>query len=557
MSELDEEMVLHRLLQLAKEATDARYAALAVLDEQRKALARFITLGIDEQTRRRIGEPPTGRGVLGLLIEDPKPLRLSDIASHPNSYGFPAGHPKMTTFLGVPIMIGKQAWGNLYLTDKLGGGEFTEQDEQLVLLIAGWTAVALENARLFKACENRRIELEKAVRGLQAARDVAVAIGGDLSLERALEMIVQRGRALVNARSLVVLLRDGPDLVLSAGAGQRSNVDGRRLPIAGSTSGEILLSGRPQRIVGAMRSLKISPEHAFGVPDPSTALFVPMIHGGKPLGLLVAFDRGQADDGFTDEDEQLLEIFAASAGSAVALAQSAHAEQLSSALAAADAERRRWGRELHDETLQGLGALRFQLSAALRTADPERLESAVRQSISQIEDEIRNLRAIISELRPAALDELGLKAAIETLLDHHRETSGLLIEATLRLPDPEAGEPRLHPELEISVYRLVQEALTNIVKHAEASKVEVRAVHAGGEVSVEVRDDGTGFTPSSGGEGFGLVGMRERVRLAAGSLTITSQPGSGTCVRARLSAPSSDRPRAGSETISFAQAGQS
>ena len=251
--------------------------------------------------------------------------------------------------------------------------------------------------------------------------------------------------------------------------------------------------------------------------------------------MLAAFDRGQDGDVFGEDDEQMLRTFAASAATAVALAQSVQADRLRSTLSAADAERRRWARELHDETLQGLGGLRLLLASALRQDDLPRAQEAMRKGVEQTEQEIENLRAIITELRPAALDELGLRSAIEGLLDHHRERSGFQIDGELVLPGPSAGAERLDEDLETAVYRLVQEALTNVAKHARASNVRVAVRESGGELLVEVQDDGAGFDPETGSPGFGLAGMRERVSLAGGTLSIDSGE-QGTLVRVCLPA---------------------
>src|SRR3954471_106058 len=147
ISELEPEVVLQRLLEVAREVTGARYAAIGVLDERRESLERFLTVGVDEDTHRQIGDLPRGRGVLGALISDPRPLRLRDVSAHPQSYGFPLAHPEMTTFLGVPIIIEGQAWGNLYLTEKAGGGEFSADDEEATVVLADWAAIAIANAR--------------------------------------------------------------------------------------------------------------------------------------------------------------------------------------------------------------------------------------------------------------------------------------------------------------------------------------------------------------------------------------------------------------------------
>jgi signal transduction histidine kinase len=228
-----------------------------------------------------------------------------------------------------------------------------------------------------------------------------------------------------------------------------------------------------------------------------------------------------------------MRTFAASAATAVALAQSVQSDRLRTSLAAADAERRHWARELHDETLQSLGGLRVLLSAALRGEDLQRAQTAMRQAVEQIEHEIANLRAIITELRPAALDELGLRTAIEALLDSHREQSGFQIEAELTLPGPSAGAERLDHDLETAVYRMVQEALTNVAKHARAGHVRVVVGVSEGELLLEIGDDGVGFDAQGSSEGFGVVGMKERAALAGGTLSVDSGE-RGTLVRARL-----------------------
>jgi signal transduction histidine kinase len=532
-TELDQRILLDRVLQTAREITGARYAALGILNEDHTELEQFLTSGVDEATHRAIGDLPRGRGVLGVLIEHPQPLRLADVGQDPNSYGFPVGHPEMHSFLGVPVAIRGKVWGNLYLTEK-EGGEFTESDEEAAVVLAEWAAIAIENSRVYETSERRRLELEKAFRGLEATRDIAVAIGGEIALEHVLELIVKRGRALVNARSLVIMLREGEELVVHASAGHVDEVQGVRLSIADSTSGQVLERRRPERITDVSARLRIGPEQ-LGVTDAQTALLVPMVYRGDAVGILAAFDRGRESEVFTDEDEQMLRTFAASAATAVALAQSVQADRLRSSLAAADAERRRWARELHDETLQGLGGLQVLLSSALRRGDPERSQQAMREAVVHIEREIENLRAIITELRPAALDELGLRTAIEALLDRHREQSGCVVESALTLPGPGAEEGGLGAETESTVYRLVQEALTNVAKHARADTVRVAVGESDGDLLVEVQDDGVGFDPMSATGGFGLAGMHERVSLAGGTLDISSDE-QGTVVKASLPA---------------------
>ena len=531
VSELDLDTVLGHVLEAACELTDARFAAVGVLNSERTELERFVTRGVDTETARAIGDLPRGRGVLGALIEDPKPLRLTRVGDHHASYGFPAGHPPMDSFLGVPVFIRGEVWGNLYLTEKRDGA-FGAADEEAIVVLARWAGIAVDNARLYHAAEERRGELERAVRGLQATQAVARAVGADIELERVLELIVKRGRALVEARSVVILLRDGDDLVLAALAGEGKRDVPARIPIHGSTSGEVMQRGRSERIDDVPARLRVASDQ-FGVEGAKTALVVPLIYRDQPLGVLLAFDHGTSAGPFSDEDEQALKAFAASAATAVATAQVVQQERLRHALAAAEAERRRWAQELHDETLQALGGLRVLLSAARRSGKPESLDAATAQALEQIEQEITNLRAIITELRPAALDELGLGAALEALLERHRTINDLEIEEDLQLPMGRGAASDLGGDLEAIVYRVMQEALTNVVKHAHASVVRVSVHIEGTRLVATVADDGQGFAASDGSGGFGLTGMRERVLMGGGDLAIVSGE-DGTTVTATL-----------------------
>lgn len=543
VSELDTETVLERILEEARAITGARYAALGVLDEARTALERFITKGIDDATHRVIGDLPRGRGVLGVLIEEPRPLRLSDVGHHAQSFGFPASHPLMETFLGVPILIRGQAWGNLYLTEKEGGQEFTDTDEEAAIVLAQWAATAIENARLYESSERRRNEAERALLGLRAARDITNAIGGVGELDKVLELIVKRGRALVEAQAVLIMLKDGEELVVSAAAGHTGDSCGRRLPISGSTSGAVLERGRAERVSDAARHLRIGPSQ-LGLPDAHTALLVPMLHRGTAVGVLAAFDHGKDGGMFSAEDEQLLRTFASAAANAVVIRRSVEADRLRAAITAADAERARWARELHDQTLQALGGLRVLLASAQRRSPALADEPAIAQAIEDLELETDNLRAIITDLRPSLLDDLGLGPAIEALLERRR-VAGLEIAADVSVESLEG----LDPELETTIYRLVQEALTNVAKHSGASTARVAVRAADGCIVVAVQDDGAGFDPSGHTSGFGLAGMRERVYLAGGRIEIGSGP-DGTTVDARLPiSAAAATPRSGADQI--------
>jgi signal transduction histidine kinase len=529
---LDVETVLNRVLEAARELTGARHAALGILDQDKRELERFLTIGIDEATHREIGDLPRGRGILGLLIQEPKPLRLRDVVAHPRSYGFPPGHPQMHTFLGVPIRIRGEAFGNLYLTDK-EGGEFDQADETAVVVLAEWAGIAIDNARLYEQAEGRRRELERAVAGLEATVAISQALGGETDLSRVLELIVKRARALVDARALVILLRDDRDLVVAATAGElRSGVRGRRVPTAGTVADRVIRAGRAQRIDDVPdRMAPVTRRLGLAA---TTALVAPLIYRGRPMGVLQAYDRTVDGPDFTAEDERLLESFATSAAIAVATAQSVARDRLERSIEASEQERRRWARDLHDETLQGLGALRLLLSTALRS-DDEDLRSRVVRAIDQLDVEIDNLRGLVTELRPAALDELGLAAALRSLVERVTAQDDVAVALQVHLRW-EAGEPveRLAVDIEETIYRLVQESLRNVLRHANASSVEIDVREGDELITASVHDDGRGFELDQPTGGFGLLGMRERIDLVGGELQVSSGPEAGTTVVGRV-----------------------
>lgn len=544
VSHLDLEAVLQELLDVARELTGARYAALGILDADRSGLEGFHALGIDDETREAIGELPRGRGVLGLLVGEEQPIRLEDVGSHPRSFGFPPGHPPMRTFLGVPIVIRGEAWGNLYLTEK-EGGPFTDADEEAVQVLAEWASIAIDNARLFSGSEDRRRQLERAVGRLEATTEIARAVGGETNLERVLETIVKRARALVEARSVVILLEDADELEVAATAGEFiRDVRGERLRIGWTTWGGVLRGLRPERVADVHSRLGISPRE-LGV-DARAALLVPLNFRGSALGVIAAFDRLELGPEFDEEDERLLDAFAASAATAVSTAKFVASERLRHSIDASERERRRWARELHDDTLQALGAMRVVLSSAARTGSPEDLRGAVDGTVQRLGEGITALRGLISELRPAALDELGLAAAIEGLIEQQAAAGELEIEAEVTIEVSPGKPERLEPELESTLYRVVQEALTNVVKHADAELVRLVLREDGGRIEIVVRDNGHGFDTMRPTEGFGLLGMRERIELADGEIEVRSRPGEGSEIRAWVPAR---RPQEGSSRL--------
>ncbi|HEX5309010.1 MAG TPA: GAF domain-containing sensor histidine kinase [Solirubrobacteraceae bacterium] len=554
LSELDLDVVLDRVLDAAQELTEARYAALGVLNKDASELVRFITRGIDKTTHTAIGALPRGRGVLGVLIDEPQPLRLSDVEEHPRSYGFPPEHPPMKTFLGVPILIDGEPYGNLYLTEKAGGVEFSEDDEQAVVILAEYAAVAIDHARRYAGASERRDELERTVATLQATTEIARALGGETDPEVVLKLVAKRGRALVSARALLIELVHGEQLVIAAGAGELPvGVIGQRVALSNTVAAHAMRTRRPQHLEDELNRARFE-EHGlgqFGV-QAQAGIVVPLIFRGSTHGVLLALDRLRDGPTFTAQDERLLGAFATSAASAVATAQSVTSERHRQRLAAAEGERSRWARELHDETLQSLNALRLGLAAAGQTERSPTAKPVFAQSVAQLEDTIANLRALITDLRPASLDALGTKAAIETLAERNARDD-LEIDISIELAYEQGQKStRMIDELETALYRITQEALTNATKHGQATRIVVEIHEDPTTVHLTVRDNGDGFDPDAQSDGFGLLGIHERTELLNGELEINSTPGKGTTLNVRLPV----RRRAEDTTGTRSKAGQ-
>lgn len=537
LSELDLEEVLRRVLASAQSLTGARYAALGVLDPGGGKLARFLTVGMDEEEKLRIGPLPTGHGVLGELIRNPEPLRSADLSAHHRAYGFPAGHPPMRSFLGVPILVGGRPYGNLYLTEKEASPEFTETDEEAVLPLAELAGLAIDHARRYASSEASRRALERNVAALDATVTIARTLAGQTDLDAILDLVAKRGRALVSARALVIELRRGSRMVVEAAAGEiPQGLVGAAIDAENSVAGAALRSLRPERLETSVNRARYG-EYGLGCLGlaAEAGLVVPLTLRGRSYGALVAIDRQSEGPAFSVKDEELLEAFSASAATAVATAQLFDAARRRDRLAAGEAERARWARELHDETLQGLGALRLSL-AAMEGAEPAAAQELIQRAIADVESETEKLRSLITDLRPVALDQLGIAAAIESLTERV-EASGLEVRSRIDLSFEQGrAETRIEEELETAVYRIVQEALTNTIKHAAASHAVLEIVEDDerGELRIAVEDDGEGFDPSEPSEGFGLAGMRERVELLGGSIEIRSSAGEGAEVHVTM-----------------------
>lgn len=515
-SELSLEAVLQKLVETAAALTGASYAALGVLDPPGQRLERFVTTGVSPEAHRAIGELPTGRGILGVLIRDAQPLRLRDLGDDPRSVGFPPGHPTMRSFLGVPVVLRGVAYGNLYLTEKQGGEEFTQDDEDTVVLLASQAAVAIENARLYESATRWSAQLEYL-------NEVMNPLVTEFDLGRLLQIVVTRVRDLIAARAVTLALphADGMRIEAVAGDDTAGHV-GMPLPPRSKTM-RVLERKRSERVDAVLDDPEVDQESARRL-ELNTALYVPLVVRDRAIGVIGAHDKLGADPRFTHEDLRIAEIFAARAAVAVDLSQRVAREALQRVVTAQELERRRLARELHDETGQALTSILLGLRGLEEAGDPEELRKAVTEVRDLVRSTLQDVRQLAVELRPKALDDFGLVAALERLTQSFAEQTGLSVEFEPALP-----EGRLPPEVETALYRIVQESLTNIVKHARATRVSVVLTRKDDSVSVVVEDDGVGFEPGRAREGgLGLVGMRERVGLLGGRVTVESRPGAGT-----------------------------
>jgi len=515
-SELSLEAVLQKLVETAAALTGAKYAALGVLDPARRRLERFLTTGLDPETHRAIGDLPTGRGILGVLIGDAAPLRLHDLSEDPRSVGFPPGHPPMHTFLGVPVTLRGVAYGNLYLTEKEGGGDFTEDDEAAVGMLASQAAVAIENARLYEAATRWSAQLE-------SLNEVMGVLITEFDLERLFQIVAGELRTLLQARGVTIALPhgDGEMRIAAAAGSELEEHVGTILP-ARSKTVRVLERKRSERIDSVLDDPEVDQETARRL-EMSTALYVPIVVRNEAIGVIGAHDRTGPDPRFTHEDLRLAETFAARAAIAFDLSRRVAREALQRVVTAQELERQRLARELHDETGQALTSILLGMRSVEEARTGEELGEAVERVRELVRSTLQDVRQLAVDLRPKALDDFGLVAALERLVESFREQTGIAVVLQAVVQE------RLPPDIETALYRIVQESLTNIVKHARAGTVSIVLTRTQRSATVVVEDDGVGFEPARAREdGLGLVGMRERVGLLGGRLTVESRPGAGT-----------------------------
>jgi len=514
-SELSLPIVLQRIVDVAAQVTDARYGALGVLGED-DSLVEFVTTGLSARQRQAIGDLPTGRGVLGLLIKDPRPVRIRNIGDHPQSVGFPVNHPAMRSFLGAPIQAMGRVFGNIYLADKRSAKDFSEEDEAAIVILATQAGVAIANATLYEEVRSRE-------RRLEALRDITERVLAGGSEVELLERIAEHARDLADADAATVVTRSKApgELVVSAAAGAyASELLGQTVPAEGSISGAVMDSGVGMIFDDVSRDPRAyQPIIRLGRNGP--AFFVPLrVPGGVAGTLTVANLKGGKR--FAEETRRLV----ASLADAASLALDYDRAQLELRRLGLLEERERIAKELHDGIIQSLFAVGMGLQATALMAGSQELTDRIERAVEQLDGAIRDLRNYIFGLRPGILADRQLEQALRSLGEEMQARSGEEVEVLVDA----ALAARLSPQ-STDIVQLTREALSNVARHAGASKAKVRLERNGTRAALVIEDDGVGFDLDGDSAGSGLKNMRARAAGMGGTMRVESAAGKGTTLR--------------------------
>ena len=516
-AELSLPAALQRIVELAAELTGARYGALGVLGPD-GTISEFITTGITEEQRAAIGPIPVGRGILGVLIDDARPLRLHDIADDPRSVGFPANHPPMRTFLGVPVMARGRVYGNLYLTDKRGGEDFDADDERALVLLAAQAGAAIENAQLYEEARDRAQRLE-------ALRAITTAILAGTGTGELLALVVGHARELAGA-DLATLARpagSGRLTVEAADGLLAEQLRGTSFPAEGSVTGEVMRTGKAVVLADASADERVvQPIIRAGV---GPALFIPLAVRGTILGsLTVANVKGGRL--LREAAVPLVETFAEQAAVAIEYGRLQGELQRLALLE----DRERIAKELHDGAIQALFAVGMGLQGAALLAGDDELRSRLQDAVEEVDRVIRDLRNYIFGLRPGILADRQLDQALQRLCEEFQERTGVV--AVAEVDSQVAAELASQAG---DVVQLAREALSNVGRHAGAATCRVSLYRDEAGLVLEVDDDGQGFDPArTTGAGQGLRNLRERAERLGGRTEISSTPGEGTTVQVTI-----------------------
>lgn len=501
--------VLARIVEIATRLAGSKYAALGVLSAGRqRRLRTFIHHGISDEVAVQIGDLPTGHGLLGLIIDRPEPLRLHDIAEHPASYGFPPNHPPMSSFLGVPVRIRDRVFGNLYLTEKIGGGDFTEEDEEIVMAIASAAGVAIENARLFEESTSREM-------WAKVTAEVAAVLAEPTDDVSPLEVVARRAREVACADAAWVLTdygSDGPQVAASSACSLGAD-DLAALPLADHVARDVFAKGDPVAVEDVATE---GGDGLPGLPDIGPVLAVPLTLSPQVQGTLsLAWKRAHEDHYFA-LDAQLVSAFAEQASLSIQLASAREDQRL----LAVFEDRDRIGRDLHDLVIQRLFAVGLGLQGTVRLVDRPEVAARLDQAVDDLDATIKDIRRAIFGL--SSVDTAAdVQAEVTRLVD--RAAATLKFRPSLRFEGP--VRTLVTPEVAPDLLAVLAEALSNASRHAEATSIEV-VVEVGEDVVLTVRDDGRGME-STGAES-GLANIRVRAEQRGGTLVIDSASGSGT-----------------------------
>jgi signal transduction histidine kinase len=509
--DLDLPAVLRRIIEAAVSLVDAQYGALGVIGENER-LSQFITVGIDDEAHALIGDLPRGRGILGVLIREPHPLRLDDLSTNPASHGFPANHPPMRSFLGVPIRVRDEVFGNLYLTEKHGGAPFDADDQNIVMALATAAGVAVANARLYD--EARRRE-----RWLTASADVTTRLLSGTDPGEVLEVIARQARVLTDADVAVIALpvSDESLLVEVADGENAQSVRGSVVPVRTSLLGRVFREAMPLVVVDYEKDDKAYAAMRFTFPMEG-ALLVPLVAAGLTRGVL-AVSNGAGGRRFGKGELQTLVTFAGQAAVALELAERRRdAERLS-----VYADRDRIARDLHDLVIQRLFATGMRLEGATRLIDNPDASQRVRGAVEDLDETIREIRSTIYALQaPERGESESLRARLLNALE---EVSGPLgFTPSVRLDG--LVDTRVPHETADHLLAVVREALTNAAKHAQASRAEVHLVVTDDTAILTIRDNGVGLP--AGGRRSGLANLADRAVSLSGTFTAGAMPEGGT-----------------------------
>ena len=519
---LDLEATLRQIVESAVELVDARYGALGVLDESRVELAEFITVGIDDETHARIGSLPKGRGILGLLISDPRPLRLPVLGEHAATYGFPPNHPPMNSFLGVPIRVRDEVFGNLYLTDKQSADAFTDVDEQLLTALAAAAGIAIENARLYEHARRREA-------ALGAMQGVATALLAGTARRDSLQLVAFHARHLVSADTASIALpgqAEGSMLVEVADGARADDLAGRVFPRNGSVTGQVMNDGEVVVLGDAAADYRTGQPHVE-LGDFGPAVFLPLWASNRPFGTL-AVARLKGGEPFTASEVESLQSFSAQASISIEYDRArADVHRL-----ARLEDQERIARELHDTVIQRLFATGLSLQGVLRLLDDDQVAARIHGAIDDLDETVKEIRSAIFGLGAAREKRGGLRAQVIEVVSESMAGAGF---------DPHVvfdGTVDTTPEdIARDVLATVREALSNVIRHASASRVSVSVDHTRSDLVLKVSDDGVGPPGPDVVAGNGLRNMRQRAERRGGSIDVRDASPKGTVLEWRVPLP--------------------